>query len=201
MKAAHRRHRRRVAAVVLTLIVVAGVGTLLAKAWQSRPRRFAVVEDGVLYRSGQPTEHQIDRLMEEIGLRTILVVRKGSSRRVPDEVAFARGRGLNVVQIPVVSREPIPPEQIRQFFECVDDPANRPILIHCAAGRHRTGLLCAAYRIERQGWTIERAIDELQSFGFDEIDHAALLEQLKHYTPVTQGHEVESVGRGNDTQP
>ncbi len=187
--------------MVLTIIVVAGAGTLLARMRKNWPRRFAVVEDGVLYRSGQPSERQIDHLMEELGLRTILIVRSGSSRRVPDEVAFARGRGLNVVRIPVVSREAVPPDQIRRFFECVDDPANRPILIHCAAGRHRTGLLCAAYRIERQGWTIERAIEELRSFGFDEIDHAALLEQLENYTPVGQGSDVESAGRGNDTQP
>jgi tyrosine-protein phosphatase SIW14 len=143
-----------------------------------------VVDEGRLYRSAQPSTQQIQHLIDTRGLKTILIVRSGTSSRVPDEIGFAHGKGLHVVHIPIESQKPIPQEQIEAFFRCVDDPGNAPILVHCSAGRHRTGYLCARYRIDRQGWPLERAIDELLSFGFDTQDQSAVLEQLKQYRPA-----------------
>ncbi len=155
--------------------------TLVVYYWV--PKRFAVVEPGVLYRSAQPSTRQIDHLRDRYGLKTIVIVRKGSSHRVPDEKEHADALGINVVHIPIESRKAVPDEQIKQFFDVVDNPANHPVLVHCSAGRHRTGLLCGLYRIERQGWSVEQAIDELLSFKFDQDSQRAVLEQLRSYTP------------------
>lgn len=149
------------------------------------PKRFAVVESGILYRSAQPSTRQIENLVQDYDIKTIMIVREGTSRRVPDEIDFARSIGLNVIHVPIASREPIPDAQVDQFYACIDNPANQPVLIHCSAGRHRTGYLCASYRIERQGWSVDRAIEELKSFRFDEADQSAVLKQLEHYEPRT----------------
>jgi protein tyrosine/serine phosphatase len=98
-----------------------------------------------------------------------------------------------VVKIPIVSRKPIPEDQVAAFFRCVDDSRNHPILIHCSAGRHRTGYLCALYRIERQGWTVQRAIEEMLSFGFGIEKHAAILDQLERYEPGRLTNQPEQV--------
>jgi tyrosine-protein phosphatase SIW14 len=150
------------------------------------PKRFAVVEPGILYRSSQPSTCQIEHLAkpDTIGLRTIVIVREGTSRRVPNEMEFARELGLNVLHIPIESRKPVPDDQVAEFFACVDDPEMRPVLVHCSAGRHRTGYLCALYRIERQGWTVQRALDEMLSFGFDTESQSAVQRQLEAYEPV-----------------
>jgi tyrosine-protein phosphatase SIW14 len=179
------RTRRRLPIALVGLILLA-VGVAIAcnqPIFRAYPKRFAVVEDGVLYRSSQPTPRQIANLAADYRIRTLLIVREGDSERVTEEVEYARARGLNVVHIPVKSREPISDEQVRAFFRCVDDPANCPVLMHCSAGRHRTGFLCALYRLERQGWTLDRAVDELLSFKFDVDRQAVVLEQLRHYTP------------------
>lgn len=187
------RKRNLLVLAGVLVVAAAATATVVAIRYGGMPKRFDVVVRDVLYRSAQPSKRQIDNLIEEHGIKTIVIVRTGESRRVPDEKEHARRRGLNVFHIPIESREPIPADQIRRFFELVDDPANHPILIHCSAGRHRTGLLCAAYRIERQGWTIERAVEELRSFRFDEVDHKALLEQLENYTRLNStGSEVDS---------
>jgi protein tyrosine/serine phosphatase len=47
-----------------------------------------------------------------------------------------------------------------------DDPNNYPMLIHCKAGLHRTGLLAALYRVEYQGWTVNDAYREMKAQGF-----------------------------------
>ena len=180
MSTSHKNRNRAFIGVAVVAVIIAGV------AIERRvriPKRLAVVEAGVLLRSAQPSTRQIGYLRDEYGVKSILIVRTGKSDRVPDEMEHARSLGLEVIHIPIESREPIPPDQIRAFFDCVDDPDNQPVLIHCSAGRHRTGLLCALYRIERQGWTVERAKEEMLSFRFDVEDHTALLRQLEAYRP------------------
>ena len=178
-----KRRRKAIVAGVVLLAAVLGTAAVVYVRYFGEPKRFAVVQDRVLYRSAQPTTGQISHLIDEIGLRTILIVREGSSKRIPNEVDYARGRGLDVVHIPIKSRKPVPDDQIKTFFRCVDNADSRPVLIHCSAGRHRTGYLCALYRIERQGWTVQQAIDEMLSFGFDAESQAKVLEQLRNYKP------------------
>jgi protein tyrosine/serine phosphatase len=169
------------------VLLLAALGAAGAGAWVSlaaqRPKRFAVVEEGALYRSAQPDLWQIDRLIETVGLKSIVIARSGHSDRVPDEVEHARNRGLAVLHLEIESQKPIESDVARRFFEWMDDPAHRPALVHCSAGRHRTGYLCARYRIDRQGWTVEQAVDEMLSFGFDQTDHQAVLEQIRTYQP------------------
>lgn len=148
------------------------------------PKRLATVEPGVLYRCGQPDGPQLRRVKDNLGIRTVLIVRKGDSKRVPDEKATAESLGLTVVHIPIESRVPVSDDEVRRFFDVVDDPANRPVLIHCSAGRHRTGYLCALYRIERQGWTLDAALDEMLSFGFDRDSQHVVEKQLRAYVPT-----------------
>lgn len=185
------RRRKAIAAGVILLVIAVGVTVAVYIRYFGDPKRFEVVQDHVLYRSAQPKTGQINHLIDEIGLKTILIVREGSSSSVPDEVSFARGRGLDVVHIPIKSRQPVPDDQIETFFRCVDNTDLRPVLVHCSAGRHRTGYLCALYRIERQGWTVQQAVDEMLSFGFDTESQAKVLEQLRNYKP----------GRWRDTVP
>ena len=56
---------------------------------------------------------------------------------------------------------------VRAFLAVMDDPANHPVLVHCFAGVHRTGTLCAVYRMEYQGWAADRAIAEMEGYGFE----------------------------------
>lgn len=173
---------RRIAVIVTLLAMIAAAATVVYLQ-QRLPRRWAIVDPGVLYRCGQPKTWQLDHAAEDYHIKTLLIVRTGTSKSVPDEMEHARQRGLRVVHIPVESRRPIPDEQVKMFFEIVDNPANQPVLIHCSAGRHRTGYLCALYRIERMNWSVDRAMKELLSFGFDTKDQSVVLDQLRAYRP------------------
>ncbi|MBN2560452.1 MAG: dual specificity protein phosphatase family protein [Phycisphaerae bacterium] len=178
---------RRNVAVGIVILVLIGVSIPVLNNqpfFRRFPKRLGPVVQGVLYRSAQPTTRQIKNLMDNPGIRTVLIVREGTSDDVQNEIEFAREQGLNVVHIPIQSRQPIPDDQVQTFFECVDDPDNQPVLVHCSAGRHRTGYLCALYRIERQGWTVERAIEEMLDRKFDVDRQAVILEQLRQYKPA-----------------
>jgi tyrosine-protein phosphatase SIW14 len=48
----------------------------------------------------------------------------------------------------------------------VNDPARQPVYVHCAAGRHRTGVMTAVYRMECDGWTADQAYTEMKQYKF-----------------------------------
>ncbi|GMU32651.1 MAG: tyrosine-protein phosphatase [Planctomycetia bacterium] len=191
---------KRTFRLIVIVVLVAGGAGLAALALDRRlPKRLAVVEPKVLYRSGQPDTDQLEALQDELGIKTVLIVRKGDSRRVPEEVEYAESLGMKVVRIPIDSRVPISDDQVRAFFECVDEPANQPVLVHCSAGRHRTGYLCALYRIERQGWSVDRAMEEMLSFGFDRESQTVVEEQLRKYP--RRGQEAPRDSRSSTDSP
>ncbi len=172
------------------LAVVAGLGAVAAREWKKRglPDRFATVEPGVLYRSGQPYKGQIDRLVEEMGLRSIVIARQDLSRRLPEEIDYARRRGMKVLHLPLESRREVREEDVAAFYRWIDDPGNHPMLVHCSAGRHRTGYLCARYRIDRQGWSVEAAAEEMLSFDPEMRENGRPeFEQLMRYAPPAGG--------------
>jgi tyrosine-protein phosphatase SIW14 len=112
-----------------------------------------------VYRGAQPDAAGM-RTLREKGFRTLVSFRTGTGAKV---------EGMEVVEIPIEARidsDPPTEEQVKRFFEVVLDPARRPVYIHCAFGKDRTGTMAAIYRIEVDGWTPQQAIDEMQHFGF-----------------------------------
>jgi tyrosine-protein phosphatase SIW14 len=64
----------------------------------------------------------------------------------------------------------------------MNNPANYPVLVHCLAGKHRTGAMCAVFRIEHDRWTNQQAIDELELYGFENLHETLdLLSYLRRY--------------------
>ena len=57
-------------------------------------------------------------------------------------------------------------EQIATFLALVNDGQNQPVYVHCTGGRHRTGVMTAIYRMSGEGWTAERAFQEMKQYKF-----------------------------------
>jgi len=143
-------------------------------------RNFARVDDG-LYRGAQPDAAGF-RALSELGVRTVV-----NLRRSHDDVPEDLPPGMQVVAIPMhafVDSDPPSDEDVRRFFDVVLDPARRPVFVHCAQGKDRTGTMCALYRMEVQGWSNEDALAEMQRMGFH--DHYSDLERfVREYRPRT----------------
>jgi hypothetical protein len=169
-------------ALAAVLIVGAACGVVLSRValWAFHLKRFAAVEEGVLYRSAQPTEFGFKVMVDRFGIRTIACLRRENSplRRnffdldepsgAEEDAAVAR-LGVRHLHWPMGGEAFWPwfsPEQFEQFFALMDDPANFPVAVHCIGGRHRTGTFVALYRLEYQRWNVEDALREMYSFEF-----------------------------------
>lgn len=167
------RRRRYLA---LALVVSATVSLPFVWADGYHLRNLHTVEPGVLYRSGQLTPTGLKYTLRRHQIKTVVTLR---TVRDPDkpyldewEADVCATHGVRHIRIVprawlVDENGELPAEEVvREFLAVMDDSANHPVLIHCFAGVHRTGTLCAVYRVEYQGWTADRAIAEMETFGF-----------------------------------
>ena len=156
--------------------------------WQYRRhnfKRFDVVRDGVLYRSGQLSEYGMRRVVEEHGIRTVIALRQDpvhlNSGVLFDLCASSGAAEADLVENTLgaahihwdlgseVYYPWMRPQHYRQFFDLVDSNTDQPILVHCVAGRHRTGVFVALFRIEYDCWDSDEAIQEMQSWDFGPV--------------------------------
>jgi tyrosine-protein phosphatase SIW14 len=116
-----------------------------------------------LHRGGQPRPGGIG-LLSSLGVKTVINLRDD------DERAEAEGReataaGLRYLNIPLARWDRPAAADIERVLALIDDPANGVVFVHCAHGADRTGVVLAAYRISRDGWTSEQAKAEAKQYG------------------------------------
>jgi protein tyrosine/serine phosphatase len=133
---------------------------------------FHVVAPDVLMRSGQPHTRDLDEIRNRHGLSTIVCARGGTrhplrGRWFRRERAWCAAHGVHLEHMPFSDADVPPADIFERFLQIVADPARQPVLVHCEQGFHRTGILCAAYRVRLQGWPIEQARAELERLGFE----------------------------------
>lgn len=164
----------RICAVVIGIAAAFELLDLGLNAMRSRliPKNFAVVEPGVLYRSGQLRPEHLERVVREHGIRTIICL---NPQEVPEEQERAAKLGIEWRPFPMPGSGQGQAKQFREVLAVIRDPASQPVLVHCAAGAYRTGATCALYRMTENGWTFDDAVREMKFFGFagqsDLIDH------------------------------
>ncbi len=117
---------------------------------------------------GQPRLEHLEQLKAE-GVRAVINLRQPSEHRAAEEEAKAKELGLRYFNIPVVFGDP-KDDQVTEFLKLTDDPANRPVFIHCTAAI-RVGAFWMVRRVLRDGWTIEHAEEEAGKVGLHDSPH------------------------------
>lgn len=134
-------------------------------------RHWGVVDPGVLYRCGQPRPEELARLIEQDRIRTVVALRGLRRHDDPDaweaaERAVCAAHGVRFTALPCNHRHPPTVEQLRAFLELVQDPASRPVLVHCRLGQQRTLLLCGLYEVHIRGRDPREVLAEMDRLGF-----------------------------------
>lgn len=150
--------------IALAVILVAAAATAWMSSETHRNRvvwdHWDVVKPGHLYRSGQLRGEQLEEAIRRYGLKTVVNFQVPGPG-VEAERAICKKYGIGFLNLPMPGDGFGKEIQFREVLKAVDDPARRPILVHCARGTCRTGAAVALYRYERDGWTLEDVAAEM----------------------------------------
>jgi protein tyrosine/serine phosphatase len=114
------------------------------------------------YRGAQPEGHDYAELAA-IGIKTVIDLQNDGDHQ---EATIVERAGMKFYRIPMTTHEAPTTEKIALFLKLVNDPANQPVYVHCAGGRHRTGVMTAVYRMTDEGWTADKAFAEMKQYKF-----------------------------------
>jgi len=117
---------------------------------------------------GQPRVEHFARLKAD-GVKAVLNLRQPTEHRAEEEQQAVAAAGLKYFNIPVNYQNPSDSD-VDQFLKITDDPANRPMFIHCTAAI-RVGAFWMIRRVLRDGMSIEAALEEAKKVGFREAPH------------------------------
>jgi protein tyrosine/serine phosphatase len=149
----------------IPLLLVLLIGTLLAgcsTVGQNATgiQNFAQVSPD-LYRGAQPTAAGI-KMLAARHVKTVVNLR-GQDEIDPREADQVRQAGMHYIVLNQ-DAENCTIKDVEDFLHVLLTTP-RPIFVHCHAGRDRTGLAVAAYRICMQKWTVAAAKKELYAYG------------------------------------
>jgi protein tyrosine/serine phosphatase len=135
---------------------------------------FAVVQDGVLYRDGVRNTRELSNMLRKVQPKTVVCLVTDPEIADPargdfqGEFQVLKERGIRLERIPIKPGGPPTPEQIDRFVGLVEDKANQPVLVHCAQGVVRTGMMVAAYQDRVLGYDRQKVTDSIEIFGKSE---------------------------------
>jgi uncharacterized protein (TIGR01244 family) len=114
------------------------------------------------FRGAQPEKADYAALAS-FGIKTVIDLQRDGEA---NEKQLVESAGMQFHRIPMTTRVVPTEAQIASFLKIVNDPANQPVYVHCAGGRHRTGVMTALYRMAQDGWTSDQAFKEMKSYKF-----------------------------------
>jgi hypothetical protein len=178
-----RRPGRKIWWTMRIVIVVACVPCLYV-AWDQATYNFGAVQPGRIYRSGQMPRQALERAIRDHRIKTVLNLR-GSNRVYAwyrDEVAATNHQEATQVDIAMSSCVWMSHAQLRALVAALDT-VEYPILIHCAWGSERTGLVSAFAELLRPGSTLRDARDQFSlAYLFVRVnDGKVMAEHLDQY--------------------
>jgi len=153
--------------------------------------------DDHFYRGAQPSDNEYKELAE-LGVKTIIDLRDDP---MPYAKAAAESVKLAYFNIPMSDKDYPKDADIDAFLKLSNDEHNWPFYVHCAGGRHRTGLIGAMYRFNHDGWNYTRAYAEMKNYDFyTRWGHGAIKKYVEDYwqrfqakkSPPTSGNNKQS---------
>jgi tyrosine-protein phosphatase SIW14 len=150
------------AALAVMLLAISSIAQNGQPNTKIKIKNFGSINEN-FFRGAQPKDQDYNDLAA-IGVKTVINLRNDARE---DEQGLVEAAGMKYVFIGMKDDKRPADEQVQEFMKIANDPANQPIYVHCIGGRHRTGLMTAIYRIEKDGWDYAKAFDEMKKFDFN----------------------------------
>jgi protein tyrosine/serine phosphatase len=145
--------------------------------------------DENFYRGARPKSDDFKNLAA-LGIKTVIDLTDNSREREQPAVEAA---GMRYVNIPIVDKAYPSTEQVNAFLKVANDPATGKFYVHCAGGRHRTGIMGAVYRFNHNHWNFDQAYAEMKQYDFYTSNgHGKQLDFIQDYWQQFQAQTAGS---------
>jgi protein tyrosine/serine phosphatase len=160
------RNRRTLPVALIATLIFGFSALAVAKKKNARfpnvkIKNFGQMDDR-FFRGARPDEDDYAALAA-LGVQTVIDLTDNSREYEQPAVEAA---GLRYVNIPMKDKRYPSMDDINQFLKVVDDPATGKFFVHCAGGRHRTGVVGAVYRFTRHNWNLDQVLAEMDEYDF-----------------------------------
>lgn len=175
-------------ALILALSVVSFAQEQKQNSSEIKIKNFGQMDER-FYRGARPTDRDL-KALATMGITTIIDLTDNSREY---EQPAAEAAGLRYINIPMTDKSYPSMDQINQFMKVVDDPTTGKFFVHCAGGRHRTGVVGAVYRFSKDKWNLDQVIDEMYRYDFGSgFGHGKQKDFVKDYWQQVQTKQVNA---------
>jgi protein tyrosine/serine phosphatase len=153
--------------VAIVTLILAAAGSAFAQSAQNsnlsdvKIKNFGQMDDR-FFRGGQPKEEDYKQL-QALGISTIIDLTDDPKAY---EKTTVESLGMHYVNIPMSDSKYPESAQIDQFLKLTSDPKTGKFFVHCAGGRHRTGVMGAVYRFNNYHWNFDQVYSEMKKYDF-----------------------------------
>jgi len=146
--------------------------------------------DDRFYRGAQPKAEDFKDL-KALGVKTVIDLQDSPTSY---EKGAVEALGMRYVNIPMSDSSYPKQESIDTFLRLVNDPATGTMYVHCAGGRHRTGVMGAVYRFNVNHWNLDQAYTEMKDYDFyTRFGHGDLKTFVEDYSQHMQNSATTAV--------
>ncbi len=176
-------------ALILALSVLSFAKTNVSSFSNIKIDNFGQMDER-FYRGARPKSEDF-KTLAALGIKTVIDLTDNSKKREKPAVEAA---GMRYVNIPIVDKAYPSREQTDEFLKVANDTATGKFYVHCAGGRHRTGVMGAVYRFNHDRWSFDQAYAEMKQYDFYTSNgHGKQLEFVRDYWQQFQANQANPI--------
>jgi len=177
-------------AYVWTTVGVLAVALLGWGVWANyfQTYHLATVQEGALYRDGCRTLREWETALGNKRIKMVIsLVDSREMKKEPfsEEADYCHRSKIRFSNIQVKLGGWPTTANVKDFLKYAQSPQMQPVLVHCAQGVRRTGMMVAAYQMSVLGWDKEKTKAAILSFGHSQRTIGDVQRFIDVYNPQT----------------